>query len=121
VTTSKHALTETAVCQLVKTELRLSGTTLAVWNMTVQTSIGRWQRLLPLPQDHKSAVGILRQLCHLVTDMNSQLSKQRPYHHHHQHYHHHLFTFHRSLFGNNMPLDVEIVILIIKKIAKLQL
>jgi hypothetical protein len=39
----------------------------------------------------------------------------------HHHHHHHLFTFHRSLFGNNMPLDVEIVIHIIKKIAKLQL
>jgi hypothetical protein len=36
-------------------------------------------------------------------------------------HHHHLFTFRRSLFGNNMPLDVEIVIHIIKKIAKLQL
>jgi hypothetical protein len=67
VTTSKHALTETAVRQLVKTELRLSGTTLAVWNVTVQTSVGRWQR----PQDHKSAVGILRQLCHLVTEVHS--------------------------------------------------
>jgi hypothetical protein len=39
-------------------------------------------------------------------------------HHHHYYY---LFTFHRSLFGNNMPLDVGIVIHIIKKIAKLQL
>jgi hypothetical protein len=29
------------------------------------------------------------------------------------HHHHHLFTFRRSLFGNNMPLDVEIVIHII--------
>jgi hypothetical protein len=31
------------------------------------------------------------------------------------HHHHHLFTFHRSLFGNNMRLDVETVIHIIKK------
>jgi hypothetical protein len=29
------------------------------------------------------------------------------------HHHHHLFTFNRSLFGNNMPLDVEIVMHII--------
>jgi hypothetical protein len=34
----------------------------------------------------------------------------------HHHHHHHLFTFRRSLFGNNMPLDVEIVIHIIKKL-----
>jgi hypothetical protein len=39
----------------------------------------------------------------------------------HHHHHHHLFTVCRSLFGNNTPLDVEIVIHIIKKIGKLQL
>jgi hypothetical protein len=31
-------------------------------------------------------------------------------------YHYHLFTFRRSLFGNNRPLDVEIVIHLIKKL-----
>jgi hypothetical protein len=31
------------------------------------------------------------------------------------HHHHHLFIFRRSLFGNSMPLDVVIVIYIIKK------
>jgi hypothetical protein len=36
------------------------------------------------------------------------------------HHHHYLLTFHRSLFGNNMPLDMEIVIHIIIN-CKLQL